>query len=427
MAHHVNATFGDVTVVPVVSDTIAPVISDIQVTPADTAAAITWTTNEPATSTVAYGQTTAYEGGIVNDDTLVTEHTIVLTDLISDTLYHYQVSSADGSGNVASSTDLTFTTTSSGGPGLPGIVSDDFNACILDEGLWEFIDPLEDATLAMTGTHVSISVPDGPSHDIWGTGPGDFANHAARVMQPAADTDFELEVKFDSGVGQMYQTQGVLIEQDPNDLLRLEFLGKNSKTHIFAAKIENGQASNIGGVGLEIADGNVAPLYMRVKRAGSQWTQSYSFNGADWTTYVLSYTHPMTITAVGTYAGNAGTTPSNAPAHTAVIDYFYNMANPGPGDIDENTLTVGVNPVGSGTVYTDPVKSTYSCGEVVTLTATANTGWTFDGWSGDLSDVTDPVTETITVTMTGSRVITATFTQDGSQVFLPIITRQYSP
>jgi regulation of enolase protein 1 (concanavalin A-like superfamily)/chitodextrinase len=422
VAHHVDATFGDVTVVPVVSDTIVPVISDIQATPADTAAAITWTTNEPATSTVAYGPTTAYEGGIVNDDTLVTKHTIVLTDLISDTLYHYQVSSADGSGNVASSTDMTFTTTSSGGPGLSGIGSDDFNACTLDEELWEFIDPLEDgATWAMTGTHtqdawISISVPGGASHELWEDGP-----LSPRIMQPANDVDFEVEVKFESEVTEQFQTQGVMVEEDSNHFLRFEFYSDGTDTRIYAASLTGGSATPHED---SVIPGG-APLYMRVKREEDVWTQSYSDDGESWNPSA-PFTHTLSVTSVGVYAGNAGTTSDNAPAHTGLVDYFFNTAFPvDPEDADRNTLTV--NTVGNGAVTKEPNKTTYDCDEDVTLTATPDTGGSFIGWSGDLSGVTDPVTETITVTMTGSRVITATFTQDGSQVFLPIITRQYSP
>jgi uncharacterized repeat protein (TIGR02543 family) len=88
---------------------------------------------------------------------------------------------------------------------------------------------------------------------------------------------------------------------------------------------------------------------------------------------------------------------------------------------DEYTLTVST--VGSGSVDKDPDQATYQYGDVVTLTATADTDWTFDSWSGDLSGTTNP----ITVTMTGSRVITATFTEDKLQIFLPIITVQDSP
>jgi uncharacterized repeat protein (TIGR02543 family) len=79
-----------------------------------------------------------------------------------------------------------------------------------------------------------------------------------------------------------------------------------------------------------------------------------------------------------------------------------------PEDDDRNTLTVNPDPVGAGSVITEPAKSTYNCGEVVTLTATAYPGWTFAGWSGDFYGTTTPAT----VAMIGSRLITATFTQD---------------
>jgi uncharacterized repeat protein (TIGR02543 family) len=284
------------------------------------------------------------------------------------------------------------------------IVSDDFNTCSLDTGLWTFIDPLADATQAMTGTFtadawLSIAVPAGTGHDIWRSG-----NFAPRIMQPADDTDFEIEVKFESGVRRPYQMQGLLVEQDSDDFLRLEFYSDGSDTLIFAAILEPGSANPLKPtvkVNSAITDTDAAPLYMRVGRQGDEWTQSYSYDGMVYTTSV-TFTHPLTVTAVGTYAANAG---GNPPAHTGYIDYFFNTASPiVPEDEARNTLTVNV--VGSGSVITDPAKSSYGCSEVVTLTATAETGWTFAGWSGDLSGTDNP----IAVTMNGSRVITATFT-----------------
>ena len=44
------------------------------------------------------------------------------------------------------------------------------------------------------------------------------SNTALRVMQPAADEDFELEVKFESEPTQAYQSQGLLVEQDAYEL-----------------------------------------------------------------------------------------------------------------------------------------------------------------------------------------------------------------
>jgi uncharacterized repeat protein (TIGR02543 family) len=71
------------------------------------------------------------------------------------------------------------------------------------------------------------------------------------------------------------------------------------------------------------------------------------------------------------------------------------------------TLTVTVSPSAGGSVSQSP-SPPYHYGDVVTLTATANTGYSFDHWSGDASG-TSPVT---TVTMNGNKSVTATFTQN---------------
>jgi hypothetical protein len=71
-----------------------------------------------------------------------------------------------------------------------------------------------------------------------------------------------------------------------------------------------------------------------------------------------------------------------------------------------HTLTVNI--VGGGTV--DPAGGTYLDGEVVVLTATANTGWAFDEWSGD---GTGDAPGTRSVTMDADKTVTATFVSTG--------------
>ena len=70
---------------------------------------------------------------------------------------------------------------------------------------------------------------------------------------------------------------------------------------------------------------------------------------------------------------------------------------------DEYTLTV--TPVGDGSVAKDPDRTTYHYGDTVELTPTADPGWTFTGWSGDLSGSDDPAS----VTINGDTAVTATF------------------
>ncbi|MCP5105012.1 MAG: PKD domain-containing protein [bacterium] len=72
--------------------------------------------------------------------------------------------------------------------------------------------------------------------------------------------------------------------------------------------------------------------------------------------------------------------------------------------------TVTVNVVGNGSVALNPPGGTYDAGTEVTLTATADSGWQFDSWSGDLTGSTNPATITVNSDMT----ITVTFTEVGT-------------
>jgi uncharacterized repeat protein (TIGR02543 family) len=74
--------------------------------------------------------------------------------------------------------------------------------------------------------------------------------------------------------------------------------------------------------------------------------------------------------------------------------------------LQDDIYTLQVNIVGSGSVSKDPDQDLYPEGQAVTLTATPATGWTFAGWSGDLSGTVNPAV----ITMDGNKSVTATFT-----------------
>ncbi len=59
----------------------------------------------------------------------------------------------------------------------------------------------------------------------------------------------------------------------------------------------------------------------------------------------------------------------------------------------------------NGTVAKNPDQANYNHGTQVQLTATPNVGYTFTGWSGDVSGNTNP----ITITLSGNKTITANF------------------
>jgi hypothetical protein len=280
----------------------------------------------------------------------------------------------------------------------PGpFVSDDFNACLIDEGLWTLVDPRGDGSATINGTQLLLSVPGGVAHDVWNDG-----NIALRLMQPANDTDFELEVKFESGVDAPHQLQGVLVEQEEGNFIRFDFHSREGGTRVFAATFLGGSPTILHDSGP--LPGGTTPLYLKVRRQGNTWTQSYSVDGQSWT-QATSFSHAMRVSQVGVFAGNAG--PS--PAHTAVVDYFFNTAAPiNPEDGRTLAYSLTVNAVGNGSVSRVPDKASYACGEVVTLTAVPGPGHTFAGWSGALTGAANPAS----LTMTADQTLSATFAPD---------------
>ena len=103
-------------------DAVPPVVSSIASSTTDTTATITWTTDESATSTVNYGLTTSY-GSASSSNTGTTNHSIQLTGLTQSTTYNFQISVWDTSSNLATSSNLTFTTTAATPPGQPTSVT----------------------------------------------------------------------------------------------------------------------------------------------------------------------------------------------------------------------------------------------------------------------------------------------------------------
>ncbi len=96
------------------ADTTAPVLSSITSTSISAnSATINWTTNESADSQVEYGLTTSYGSSSTLNTSLVTSHNVALSGLNSNTLYHYRVKSKDAAGNLATSADYSFTTSTS--------------------------------------------------------------------------------------------------------------------------------------------------------------------------------------------------------------------------------------------------------------------------------------------------------------------------
>lgn len=390
---HVHAAF--------LGDTIPPAIGPLTVTAGATGAVLSWTTSEPAIWQVAYGETSGYGQTQVSNQP-ATSHSLSLGNLNPSTGYHYRIDVADAAGLTASTGDLAFSTLAL--PADPsGLVSDDFSQGALHSRWW-LHDPLGDASLALIGAgtsdaRLSLSVPAGPSHDPW------TLDTAPRLLQNVANTDFTVELKFDSAVSARYQSQGLMVHQDNNTWLRLDFYSNGAGTRIFAAaKTPSGMSVKVD----KTIPLTAASLYLRVSRSGNLWTQAYSADGGNWVT-AASFSQTLNVSALGPFVGNFGT-GNNAPAHTALIDYVFNAASPilpEDGSAPPALFSLGVATVGAGQVNLNPPGGSYVAGAQVQLTATADAGWTFSGWSGDLSGTVNPVV----LTMNSARQVTANFVQ----------------
>ncbi len=365
-AHYVQMIFRNVTITPLNGqpDVTPPVISDVIVSEEPDGATVHWKTDEPATSTVNYGETAAY-GETVTDSALKTEHYLYLDNLDSEEIYHFEVSSSDNADNTATENDDSFTTQQ-----LISIVSDDFNYCELDSN-WEFLDPLDDSDLELTTTEINLNVPGGTAHDIWAE-QGQPLIRAPRLIRDVTDPN-NLQVKFSSGVSAEVQFQGVLIEEDENTLFRVSYQFNNGKTDLYVIGHRDGQNSILKKAPVNGANSE-GPLYFWIMRENGQWHVQFSLTGTEWDDAGF-FDFPLAVNRAGVFAGNVSG-PSEIPPVNAQVDYWFDANNPIAPE-DQLPLSLPVNIQGNGSVAKN-----VECGNPVTLTATADPGWTFVRWIG---------------------------------------------
>src|SRR5262249_29221439 len=273
----------------------------------------------------------SYELGFVEDPALVTSHVISLTGLTPATLYDFLASSVDV-GGIGADTGNQEVITRVADPS--GVVSDDFDMPNLDITHWTYINPLDDAKVTVVGpgpdsAQVLLDVPAGIEHKVWYDG-----DRAPRIMQAVQDVDFEIEAKFESSLTEKYQIEGFIIEQDPGNFMRCDFYSDGVLNYIFSARFTDGSSARVW-VNQIIP---TAPTrYLRLTRTGDIWTLSYSIDGSNFTVVPI-ITESLAVTSAGVFVSNEN---DPAPAHTAVVDYFFSNAtrvDPEDGTPGQDTL-----------------------------------------------------------------------------------------
>jgi regulation of enolase protein 1 (concanavalin A-like superfamily) len=266
---------------------------------------------------LASGQLTFNPGGALSQPVAVTVNGDAVTEF--DETFVVNLAVASGSADLADAQgEGTILDDDTAPPPGPAIVSDDFSTGVLNTSLWTFVDPRGDSTLELNGTQAIVSVPAGVSHDLWTN-----ALYAPRLLQDVPDEDFEIEVKYESAVTSKFQIQGIVVQQDLENLIRFDLYNAGAGPRLFAAKFTNGSASAVKNQAVSVP----GPIYLRLTRAGDGWTFRYSLNGESWT-QIATTNHVLAVSQVGAFVGNHGAPESSSPAFSGALDYFFNTASP---------------------------------------------------------------------------------------------------
>lgn len=321
-------------------------------------------------------------------------------------------------------------------------VPDDFNRCSLDTGIWQFQNPgsISGISSKISGQYTGdstfdITLPAGAVATFSNTN-----KFAPRIIQPASDTDFELEVKFNSPLGQMsgdnWNMQGILVRDSGNNRwLRFDLDSNSTHINYFVGYIdETGKLYELKGPAtISTTLINEAPLYLRVKfeKALNRWSVGYGISNKLAFAYRYNFVESDPRTDIGLPSGFnfnvtdvavfAGTTGSSTPGFVSKVDYIKSV----PDAFTDDAFTINVTKNGSGTVNWPMTNPAQQCsGNVVTIKATPASGNTFTGWSGDVTSAA----QTIQLTMSRAYNLIATFSNGQPVVldhfyFLPIITK----
>ena len=120
---------------------------------------------------------------------------------------------------------------------LAGVNSDDFNTLALGNQ-WSFVDPSGGATASVDGKSLRIALPGGSTnHNVSGSG----INRSARVTQDIQNSDFEMEVRFDTTPEGRFAQEGIIVEDATSgDTILFELRSESSGRTIRARVISGG-------------------------------------------------------------------------------------------------------------------------------------------------------------------------------------------
>jgi len=153
--------------------------------------------------------------------------------------------------------------------------TDQFDNPPLNAG-WTWVDPLGDSSYSLTANPGSLrlSTPD-HGHDL-------YMNFDAPRLVRTASGNFDIKTKVTINPQYNYQGAGLLIWQDVDNYIRLE------RTLVSGVDLWYRVNGNYQGKEIPFS---TSPVYLKISRAGNDFTASYSTNNSSWTN-VLTVNFP---------------------------------------------------------------------------------------------------------------------------------------
>ncbi|MBP1657708.1 MAG: hypothetical protein H6Q31_2309 [Bacteroidetes bacterium] len=298
-----------------VGDNLGPLVYNISSVVKPNAMVIRWKTDEPADGVVEWGTSTSYEYAPVSHGGAFYDHRLIVTGMNSESDYHFRVRGTDDSLRTNASGD--YLVNSGSYIDDKAMISDDFNGTSIDGTLWTTVNPLGDATFAVSGKKLTIGVAGGVAHDIWTS----VGYKAPRILQAVKDNAnvYEFAVKFTTplvGSSTNIMAQGIVVEQDTNNIIRANFNYDGSSVRLFIAGFYDGYTS-VDVIANEPLAGATSNLWLKMTQGGGTFRVFYSLNGTTWT-FIPSFPRPMNTTRIGIFAGNGGSSPQ---AFTCSAEY----------------------------------------------------------------------------------------------------------
>lgn len=442
-----------------------PVVSNLQVIPGFTQATISWETDEPAISTINFGTTTTYTG-TVTDSEYKLLHEMTIPNLNPDEEYHYSITSEDTDANSGATTDATFRTQSL--LPVVSDDFNYCNVNDPRWAKWEFIDPRGDSSFALDGQHLTISVPGGIEHDIWdndtpiiraphllqnatdpnltiakfATGVGTGIQQQGILAIQDANNLIRVNFQYNNGETQVVMvrvrdgdarvvksatvisgpTTGPLylsISRDAQNRWRPRYSLDGNVWNSFGTITQFFTITKVGVYAGNAPENGVVPAMDAVvdyffndaspiqNEDGIPQGLPVSANPVEGGTVLkdVECGNPVTLTAIpnpgwlfDSWGGNVSGTEN--PKSVAFGQGDVVIAN-----FVRESYTVTTGTVGNGGITKVPDQATYIYSDTVTLTATADSGWFFTGWSGDASGTDNP----LALLVDDNKTITATF------------------